>query len=311
MIRSIFLLIVSIGLAMILSESQPEAEDDATGEPIEHAGEVMWITIPDIMTDTRFSFDRYYIVPARQNSPKKIVNEIEIVGTVRGQRSEIRLGIFEDVADAKASCDWLFSDVAAVAMPIMKGVGESAERITIGDESWQLGSSILFLKGRTLCSVRFGGETRGDDHLDLARATADAIHFHPTPHVIVTFEGEPPKTEDDSLPPPAIQHAEVRNPSNPLHAKASDLTWLVDVRIVGAESAKLFCFEFHQGCLIYGRTVVAARGRTRVWGDSAEAQYLGRSGDVTMRPAIGVEEKLRWGEEKKLRIGRQRTDEQN
>ena len=305
MTRNIFLLMVFIVLAMALSVSHTQAEDEATIKQMKEEGEVLWITVPDIMKDISFSFDRYYVVPEREDSPQKIVNGIQIVGKVGGRRSEIRLGVFENDADAKAGCDRYLSSCAAVAVPIIVGMGASAERITIGDESWRFDSAIMFLKGRTLCSVRLGGETRGDDHLNLARAIADAIHSHSTPHVIATTEDELPATEDDSIPPPSIQCTKVHKSVIRPKGKEAQHMWRADLRIVGADTAKLFCFEFRQGCLVYGRTIVATRGEVQVWGNSAKAKYLGGPGKVMMRPAVGVGEKLRWGKEGEFTIGQE------
>ncbi len=305
MTRNTFLIMLSVVLAMALSVSHTKAQDKVTIKPMKEEGEVLWITVPDIMKDISFSFDRYYVVPEREDSPQKIVNGIQIVGKVGGRRSEIRLGVFEDDVDAKAGCAWLFSDCAAVAVPIIVGMGASAKRITIGDESWDLDSAIVFRKGRTLCQVNLGTEAPIDDRLNLARAMADAIHSHSTPHVIRTSEVELRMVEDDSLPLPSIQEAKVRKAATPLNSKASQQTWLVDLRIVGADIAKRFCFKFRQGCLIYERTIVAAKGEVRVWGNSAEAQYLIGTGKVMMRPAVSVGEKLRWGEEGVLTVGQE------
>ncbi len=303
--RNIFLLMVFIALAMTLFVLHTKAQDKVTIKPMKEEGEVLWITVPDIMKDIGFSFDRYYIVPAREDSPEKIVNEIEIVGKVGGLRGEIRLGIFEDDVDAKAGCDRYLSSCAASAMPLMVGLGKPAKTITIGDESWRFGSAIMFLKGRTLCQVSFDGETTVDDHLNLARAMADAIHSHSTPHVIVTSEGQPPKTEDDSAPAPSIQCTKVHKSVIRPKGKEAKHMWRADLRIVGADTAKLFCFEFRQGCLVYGRTIVATRGEVQVWGNSTKAKYLGGPGKVMMRPAVGVGEKLRWGVEGEFTIGRE------
>ena len=138
----------------------------------------------------------------------------------------------------------------------------------------------------------------------MAKSVEKTIQSRATPYVLITAKGDIPNEAVDTIEEPSVRFSKVQEAVVLPKAKAAHRIWLAELRITGPKDAKWFCFELEKGCLLYGRTIVATRGKVQVWGSRPDAKYLGGSGKRTVRPAVGLEKKLRWGKPIELDLGR-------
>ena len=273
--------------------SSPPRLAESKAEP----SDVLWISLPGKIEAPLLIPDRYYTVPEKEGWTKRAIPAIAVTGKLEGKRCQIHLGVFASEDETKAACTSYLSSCAARA----EALRLEDEKPLIGDGTWALGSAIVFHKGRTLWEVVIDGASR-EAKMNFARALADLVLAHPAPYVLVTTGKELPTTAISDKLIPSLECIKV---TETLHLEKGDhlpQVWQADLKVLGADKAQMICFEFSQGCLIYGRNIIAARGSVQVWGSSTTATYLSPEGKTTIRPAIIVGKELSWGSAKEITL---------
>ncbi|GEM_PF-5952441 len=255
--------------------------------------ELIRIVVPDGIKGKTYRFESCFIVPEDKGDKRKYVPEIGVFGQYKEKRCLLRLGIFADEAQAKSACKAYFAAVALVPEPIILEPGKPA--VVIGDEAWQLDNSgVVFRIGRVVWVV-YVEKADAKDRVDLGKLLAAGVKVLSAPQVVLTGENAPGVSVSGNNGP-SLDVGRIKVIDGLVGDKQEPVVWLANLKVNGAEKADLVGLEVTGGCLIWGDTVLAAKGKTQVWGKGAEMRFLvNPAGTFQIKPGMSVGNEAKWG----------------